>query len=548
MSPIPPPDPTSFALQFLPGRLAALRKHLDEEHLILGSRELIQNNFYELSLDGNRGPIPRQRDYGREQDDRIVMAFSRPSNMPLLPPQPSSAPPSSNAHSMSKDSVATHSQPVKVPFAISFISQSHLRVIAPPLHLTPAILQTVRGSWPRGVVSEKKVAENVYEFKLKGYRWFQEDTFATDSLRHVLSLLGTWMDLWVFTGPIPPEYPSSTPPGSRTDLQTTPPDKAHTRAMTESSIARPSHSSVSGLNSHKSGVVRKPAPRAQLPVSVAHTSSNDNVDTPNPRPTEFRMEMQSSIGSAVDMTGVGTQKYPRPGESDIGRSQQAPFGSYIMTPGANPRYFSSMSASVLKASQPSESVQGAQSLEQTTGRTDTPSNKRETIPSPVIPRPRPSPVKATPQPGTPIPPLLGPGAFRDSLSSNTGQTVDGPNAWTGVARENGHASGSAHDRDPKDNVLPGGWIPTSSRNKESKGSGDYADEPNAHLHNSTSPYKLTPEEQEVKVSVPEVVHPRSRLPKSGEATIVAEAPRDADINRAVGQTVFPYEVGSRQDW
>jgi hypothetical protein len=309
--------------------------------------------------------------------------------------------------------------------------------------------------------------------------------------------------------------------------------------MTESSIARPNHSSVSGLNSHKSGVVRKPAPRAQLPVSVAHTSSNDNVDTPNPRPTEFRMEMQSSIGSAVDMTGVGTQKYPRPGESDIGRSQQAPFGSYIMTPGVNPRYFSSMSASVLKASQPSESVQGAQSLEQTTGRTDTPSNKRETIPSPVIPRPRPSPVKATPQPGTPIPPLLGPGAFRDSLSSNTGQTVDGPNAWTGVARENGHASGSAHDRDPKDNVLPGGWIPTSSRNKESKGSGDYADEPNAHLHNSTSPYKLTPEEQEVKVSVPEVVHPRSRLPKSGEATIVAEAPRDADINRAVGADRLP---------
>jgi hypothetical protein len=222
MSPIPPPDPTSFVprrefirdqrpastfailalsgaallrlYSFSPDVLAALRKHLDEEHLILGSRELIQNNFYELSLDGKPWSNPKTTrsekllieilavlyrkghnllstlDYGREQDDRIVMAFSRPSNMPLLPPQPSSAPPSSNAHSMSKDFVATHPQPVKVPFAISFISQSHLRVIAPPLHLTPAILQTVRGSWPRGVVSEKKVAENVYEFKLKGYR------------------------------------------------------------------------------------------------------------------------------------------------------------------------------------------------------------------------------------------------------------------------------------------------------------------------------------------------------------------------------------------
>jgi hypothetical protein len=308
--------------------------------------------------------------------------------------------------------------------------------------------------------------------------------------------------------------------------------------MTENSFARPNHSSL-GLNSHKSGVVRKPAPRAQLPVSVAHTSSNDNVDTPNHRPTELRMEMQSSIGSAVDMTGVGTQKYPRPGESDIGRYRQAPFGSYSMTPGVNPKYFSSMSASVLKASQPSESLQGAQSLEQPTGRTETPSNKRETIPSPIVPRSLPSLVKATPQPGTPIPPLLGPGAFRDSLSSNTGQTIDGPNAWTGVARENGHTSGSAHDRDPKENVLPGGWIPTSSRNKESKDSGDYADETNAHLHNSTSPYKLTPEEQEVKVSVPEVVRPRRRLPKSGEATIVAEAPRDADIHRAVDADRLP---------
>jgi hypothetical protein len=45
-----------------------------------------------------------------------------------------------------------------------------LRVIAPPLHSTPAILQAVRGSWPRGVVSEKKVGDNCFEFKLKGYK------------------------------------------------------------------------------------------------------------------------------------------------------------------------------------------------------------------------------------------------------------------------------------------------------------------------------------------------------------------------------------------
>ena len=170
---------------------AALRKHLDSEHLILTSRELVQNNFCELLLEGTPWSNPKTTrsekllieiiavlyrkghnflstlDYGREQDDRIIMAFSRPSAIPPLPHQLSAAPPGL-LHAMNHDSA--HPQPVKVPFAISFISQNHLRVIAPPLHLTPAILQTVRGSWPRGVVSEKKVAENVYEFKLNGYR------------------------------------------------------------------------------------------------------------------------------------------------------------------------------------------------------------------------------------------------------------------------------------------------------------------------------------------------------------------------------------------
>jgi hypothetical protein len=44
-----------------------------------------------------------------------------------------------------------------------------MRVISPPLHLTPAILQACRGAWPRGVISEKTVYGNSYEFKLKGY-------------------------------------------------------------------------------------------------------------------------------------------------------------------------------------------------------------------------------------------------------------------------------------------------------------------------------------------------------------------------------------------
>ena len=172
---------------FPPDAVLALRKHLDNAHLIVSSRELIQNNFCELSLDGKPWSNPKSTrtekllidilcvlyridynflstlDYGREQDDRIVMAFSRPSSSP--PPAAIATP----FHKKSDDSLTEVPHPFKVPFAISFISQNILRVIAPPLHLTPAILQTVRGSWPRGVVSEKKVADNVYEFKFKGY-------------------------------------------------------------------------------------------------------------------------------------------------------------------------------------------------------------------------------------------------------------------------------------------------------------------------------------------------------------------------------------------
>ena len=169
--------------------ILALRRHLDSIHLILGSRELPQNNFHELSLEGKPWSNPKSMrsekllieivdvihlaghsflttmDYGREQDDRVIMAFSRTIPSPL-----SNATHTPPFHSMSNDSSSVVPHPVKLLFAISFISQSHLRVITPPLHLTPAILQTVRGSWPRGVVSEKKVAENVYEFKLKGYK------------------------------------------------------------------------------------------------------------------------------------------------------------------------------------------------------------------------------------------------------------------------------------------------------------------------------------------------------------------------------------------
>lgn len=560
----------------------ALRKHLESIHVVLSSRELPHDNFHELALEGKPWSSPKSMrsekllieiidvihltghkflttmDYGREQDDRIIMAFSRTFPSPLFnaaPPPP--------FHSMSNDSLSVAPHPVKLLFAISFISQSHLRVIAPPLHLTPAILQTVRGSWPRGVVSEKKAAENVYEFKLKGYKLFQEDTFATDSLRHILSLLGTLdgfgftlltslslnnrsrsKDLWIFTGVSqtnPPESQASSSHGSRSDLHAASFEKArerrrsyqgqahsatannrpsHVRAATEHSLAHSSHNPPPSSISSNSAIVRKPAPRAQLPVSVAQsTASNDNVldgGVPSSRSVpseELRMELQSDVGSAVDMTGVGTQKYGRAGEPEKSLYQQAS-RFHSMTPGAANPYYPNMSTSAMNTMQASGSPQSAQ----TTGRTEIPTPKRAATTSSIPLRSRTS-AKAASQPATP---LLGPGAFRDSaLSSNTGQTADIASTWPGAGRGNGHSIGIHGD----DHVLPGGWIPTSVEAKEIKALGDYPNEPNAHDHALRSP-----EEQEVKVGIPELVRPRRRLARSGEATFVPEA-HHADIHR-----------------
>ncbi|KAH9025864.1 hypothetical protein EDB85DRAFT_2149479 [Lactarius pseudohatsudake] len=555
---------------FPPDAVLALRKHLDSAHLILSSRELIQNNFCELSLDGKPWSNPKSTrtekllmdilyvlyrndynflstlDYGREQDDRLVMAFSRPSSLP--PPPPFLAPPLAPYHKKSNDSLTVVPHPTKVPFAISFISQNVLRVIAPPLHLTPAILQTVRGSWPRGVVSEKKVAENVYEFKFKGYGWFQEDTFATDSLRHILSLLSSldvfgftlltslslnsrsrFKDLWVFLGlsqTIPTESRPSSPLG--TDLKassdrirgrrgsypvpanSTPSSnpRGHTRAASSNNI------SSTGPNSSKSGVVRKPAPRAQLPVSVAQsTASNDVIpdpETPTQRAEELRMELQSSVGSAVDMTGIGTHKFGHgpQGEADESVYQRMPSRLY------GNLHFPGTSAPVVKPPQTGGHPRGAQPFGGATRRLDAQPTTREANPHS---RSRPSPQKsASQQSGTPTPPLLGPGAFRDSaISSNTSQTLDGPIAWIGAGKENGHSGSGPRSRDPKENALPGGWI--SARIKESNVPGDPKE---SHRHKHAMTPLSQPEEQEVKAATPELppraeIHgarPADRLP------------------------------------
>lgn len=362
-------------------------------------------------------------------------------------------------------------------------------------------------------------------------------------------------DLWLFTGPSQPaslESQSSSPLGSRTELHAASSDKArerrrsyqasahsptatnrpshtHTRAATEGSLATLPHNPPP---ISKSGIVRKPAPRAQLPVSVTHSNgSNYNVhdgELPSApsAPSELGIELQSSVGSAVDMTGIGTQKYGR--EPDMSLYQQAPSKFYSVSPGYT-HHYPSMSASIMKASQPSESPPGVQ----TTGRTERSSTTREPHTSSTSLRSRHPHVKTTPQPVTP---LLSPGAFRDSaISSNTGQTVDMPSTWPSAGKEHTHSGSGPRSRDPKENVLSSTWVSASAETKASTTPGDGS---HAHNHALRPPLNLRPEEQEVKVGVPELVHPRHRLPRSGEATLVAEPPR-VDTHRTKGVSQLP---------
>lgn len=167
--------------------IAALRDLFTSVDALSGFREVTPNNFCEFSLDGkpwsNPKSIATERllleifsiiyshgyhalstiDYGRESDDKLALVFSKPT--PILSS-------STDIHDSPIPYTATSSSgrpstPQKrVPFALSFPSATLLRVINPPLHSTPAILQAVRGAWPRGVVSEKKVGTNSFEVSI----------------------------------------------------------------------------------------------------------------------------------------------------------------------------------------------------------------------------------------------------------------------------------------------------------------------------------------------------------------------------------------------
>src|ERR1700722_5806200 len=173
--------------------VSALRRLFDQASLTIAVREDTTLNLCEFVLDGkpwaNSKSVKSEQllmdilsviyqhgycflstiDYGRERDDRVAIAFSKLCPLSDTSGRSASPVPSSPGQGAS-GSTTPHSSAKRVAFALSFTSATLLRVISPPLHCTPAILQAIRSSWPRGVVSEKKVAEASYEFKLKGYK------------------------------------------------------------------------------------------------------------------------------------------------------------------------------------------------------------------------------------------------------------------------------------------------------------------------------------------------------------------------------------------
>lgn len=170
---------------FPPPVVNALKGLFDQHGLVIGVRQDELRHFHEFALAGkpwaNSKSLKAEKliidilttvmhhgygflstlDYGREQDDRLAISFSKPMLVSAV---------SGSTTALTNASAVSLNVPIKTPFAISFLNSTLLRVISPPLHNTPAVLQSVRGTWPKGVEREGKIADGCYEFKLKGYK------------------------------------------------------------------------------------------------------------------------------------------------------------------------------------------------------------------------------------------------------------------------------------------------------------------------------------------------------------------------------------------
>ncbi|KAL4267616.1 hypothetical protein AB1N83_002157 [Pleurotus pulmonarius] len=576
----------------------ALRMMFENRELLSFVREDSTQNCCEFSMEGKPWTMPKNVytekllldlltvlsshgwnflssiDYGREHDDRLALTFYKPCAVQQFG-RGSPVPPTPNI-SMSNLHDKTGGR--RTFFGVSFASASVLRVISPPLNITPAILQAVRGAWPRGVVSEKKIGTNAFEFKLKGYKWFQEDTFATDSLRHILTLLTSLdvydfslitslslgnrsrvKDLWIFAGPpsssgdeiIRESPPPSILDGSMPDLKrlvrlqdlshsplVNPPfqhrrftsspasspampmaPSAHVRAATEGGITQPLDNqtdqssdldSLSILSPNRKSISRKPAPRAQVPVSALYDTE------PQPPQREFfRTNLPSTISNGTpDMTGIGsrggTPELYQPGTawSDDTSSHGSPRAITTATESPPPSQGHSRPP---RSKTPPALVSDGHS-----------SHPSAPVTTHVI-QPSDSTPRATQTISTGA--LLSPGVFRDSAVSSAETSFDAiPIKWVGsTIQPQGQMLSPAVqvDRVSSGPNFPGGWKPSPVEEKDE----EEAVTPTHTFgqHNDPSPERVL---QEVKsrVESPEykLGDHRSRKSEAGVVGLIAD--------------------------
>ncbi|KAG2129935.1 hypothetical protein DEU56DRAFT_757991 [Suillus clintonianus] len=582
---------------FPPDVIAALRRLLDHFYLTGGFREDTQQNLCEFTITQkpwNAPKSPRTErilldifaviyrfgytilstvDYGRERDDRLAISFSR-LLVPSSPAPPFAPAPAGSGSNLSHQTGAQIER--RMPFAISFVSQTIMRVINPPLNATPAILQAVRGSWPRGVLSEKKT-DNAYEFKLKGYSWFNEDTFATDSLRHILSLLSSLdthacslvislalngrsrvKDLWVFTGPgtteTDPYWPESpiSQSGSMLDVRrshrvSTPeppeagmiPSSLHRRAATGPQHLPPYSLPPSQLSPHHvrsatesivlpplatnlppravpGNQMRKPAPRAQVPVSVDFDAQDDDEHG------RFRTSLASAVPSSCEnMTGIGSMARNRFTSNHI----------YTATPGPLPESDHPNEDDVHSSPPPERHHRRPRSrspspqrrvsaLRPVSTRSKTPPLLRSHSP-PRDPRAPSLPPASHDISMNESPPLLSPGMFRmrdSAYSVNTVDTADTssgvPFKWPGLGRPDGIENIEEVYEEPSEEptprlpVLPGAWALSPDEERPMvlprMTEASMPDERGLHLERRRSPDKSL-HDIDARIALPELV-------------------------------------------
>ncbi|KAJ8084201.1 hypothetical protein PM082_002968 [Marasmius tenuissimus] len=583
--------PSSFALLTFSGPncirlysftsevIATLRRFLEQRAVIQGTREDAANNLYEFALDGKPWSNPKSLaterfvvdllavlyrsgynylstiDYGREPDDRLAITLSCPVTS-FDAPRPHSPTPQGSGSTFSEKQ-----RQFRAPFALSFSSSTTLRVIQPPLHSTPAILQAVRSAWPRGVESEKKVGDNCFEFKLKGYKWFQEDTFAADSLRHILALLSSLdthsftlqasmslsnrsrvKDLWIFTGPpssddalsssSPSLFSSSqtalkrsaptpepvplnshkrmaTEPAPLHDTIPTTPVRVHHRAVTDDAKGG-GHSSRNGTPpphspaSSTGNVLRKPAPRAQVPVSV--------YDGDVPDSTEYRAVLPSVISEGIpNMTGVGATPDVFYSTSPFGTDESRPTAAPIQPQlQGSPLHQSPVQTSPSRVNTPPQTPPHAAASESSASAAE---QEQE----------RDGPSSRDPVPSL-SGPLLSPGAFRDSaFSSSTEMSKEIPIKWTGEDAET-FAAGDTRLKPTADRLssagpmLPGGWQATPvEEDKQMPPQSPSATDNGEHMPDL---------KQNVRVASPEITDPDQGIRQS-EAALMGVIPNEA---------------------